>query len=422
MTLPADPLGLQELSPNDVMARGAWASRRGHPYWLWPEVTPASWRAALAEIESVTRQVLGGEIARTPLDGDLRALGLAAYTSGMGPLLGCWIEEGRLVTSAPTAALMKFHLAHNRVRNQVLAERAINAAQVLAKAGVTATVLKGMHTAHVYFPEPGARPVSDIDLFIPRAQMAAAESALSAAGFTPGRLRKPQHQRDWTDPGARAAPRTLGYAHAEDPWALDVQATLNRYCSARSVVRLDDIHNAEADLPWPLSPLARTLGQPLLTLQLAAHASGGFRSLTMIRLVELISVIRRDTAEGSLSFAELLAQGQRMGGLRFVYPALNFCERLAPGLIDETVLKACEADATPALRRLVAAHSPSTAQPLDRLSMRERFMWARGPGEALQQAIRELWPPGFSAPMVLQSYRRRGWRLLRETSRMIDRH
>ena len=141
-----------EISAEEVRRRFAWARRQGHPAWLWPETPIPAWRAALRQIEAATASVLAGRTAR--LEGDPQALGLAGYTSGTGPLLGCWLEQGRLVAEAPAAAELQRQLAHNRIRSSRLAGIASEVVARMADDGVEVLVLKGAHTGPAYFPEP----------------------------------------------------------------------------------------------------------------------------------------------------------------------------------------------------------------------------------------------------------------------------
>ena len=96
-SIPRLPLDALDLDAAEIAARFTWARRRGHPDYLWPDVPPERWRYALEDIERVARKVLRGGPApiRWELDPDLdaKAVGVAAFTSGMGPLLGYWIDK-----------------------------------------------------------------------------------------------------------------------------------------------------------------------------------------------------------------------------------------------------------------------------------------------------------------------------------------
>ena len=73
--------------------------------------------------------------------------------------------------------------ARRWTRSRLLASEALD---TLAAAGVPCTILKGMHTARRYYPEPGARPMGDIDVFVAPESRRAAEHALARAGWRSG--------------------------------------------------------------------------------------------------------------------------------------------------------------------------------------------------------------------------------------------
>src|SRR5687768_10042320 len=92
-----------DLDPALIKARLEWAVREGHPGYLWPEMPMHVWRACLYEIERVTAKVLNGPTPvelELPEGADAAALGISAFTAGIGPLLGYWLEAGQ-VTAGP---------------------------------------------------------------------------------------------------------------------------------------------------------------------------------------------------------------------------------------------------------------------------------------------------------------------------------
>ncbi len=106
------------MAVSELERRRAWALRNGNRLWLWPEVAPPAWRAALTEIERTCHAVLAGRDA-APLSGDPVALELAGYASGMGPQLGWWIE--RSVVPAPASEIARgfvHQLRANRARKR----------------------------------------------------------------------------------------------------------------------------------------------------------------------------------------------------------------------------------------------------------------------------------------------------------------
>ena len=404
-----------ELTRESVRLRFDIARRSGYPGWLWPDIDAIHWESALREIASTTRELLQGN-SRAVLNADnADAIGIAAYTSGMGPLLGCWIESGSLEASPEIRDLFLLHLRHNRERMGRLRDRAISVVTQLAAADVRPLVLKGMHTAFHYFPEPGARPVSDIDLQIDTQAMPRAETALAELGFARKlRMRSP-YCCDWSLPALRTEPLTLNMLHKDDFWSLDVQASLNRRLFTGTQIELDRLLSSAAMVPWSQSGSARVLRQPLLTLHLAAHVSQILISASMVRIVELFLVIREDVRTGLLNWDEFLDGAARIGGARYAYPALQFCERLVPGTVPGRVLALCERDAPPILRKVVAGHSAHTAQSLRRYSIRERFMWAETWREKIRQIFGEFALDGRREPVghTLKSIGRKLWALRR---------
>ncbi|HEY4076030.1 MAG TPA: nucleotidyltransferase family protein [Rhizomicrobium sp.] len=362
-----------ELSLEEVRERFSWARRNGFSTWLWPDITVDDWRTVMVHIFHATRDVLAGKLHRIP-DCNAHALGLAGYTSGMGPLLGYWIETGAVQAEEPAEHILRLHLHHNRARNQTLASHARSVVERLTSMGIPIVLFKGMHTAFAYFPAPDARPMSDIDIYIAPAHTPAAERTLAEMGFEPNRQFRGPHGYDWKYPNIRRLPVTLLHIHRDDPWGLDVQSSLNRHLATGSVVMLDRLLGA-CSRDWSLSPAASVPAQPLLALHLAAHISETFHNVTLLRLCELILVLRQDCASGDLRWDDFLEGARTIGGGHFVYPALHLCEQLAPGTIPAEVLRACRAGAPVQLLSLLASHSPATVQPLGRHSLRERFMW-----------------------------------------------
>ncbi len=404
----------EELSADEVRARFDWARRRGHPAWLWPELTVEAWRAALLSIEEATRAVLAGSGAAV-LRGEPEAIGIAAYTSGMGPLLGHWVETGEVEAGEGAAAWLRLHLSHNRRRMRRLAGVAAEAVERLGAVGVTPLVLKGMHTAHAYFPDPATRPLSDIDLLVSPSRIEAAEGALRGWGFRPVLAQRAPYKCDWAPPGAARGPRSLSLTHAEDPFTLDTHASLDRDFFGVSTVRLDRLLAHDAGGAWGPAPGARVLGQPLLLLLLATHASEGLHGLSLIRLVELALVVRRDAESGTLDWREVVEAAEEVGALRFAYPALHLCGMLAPGSVPGEAMARFAARATPRMRRVLARLTPGTAQRLDRLSLEERFMWAGTAAERARRLVYALWPApaGRSLAGLGRIYAGRAWRVAR---------
>lgn len=155
-----------ELTSEQVRSRFRWALQQGNPQWLWPQITQAGWQLALEEIEQTLRRVLAGKTGQLGLKAGPLEIGIAAYTSGMGPLLGYWAGAAKVSADEPIHKIIRSHFTHNHDRMNDLARHASRLVGELTAAGVGVTLLKGMHTAFSFFPTPGSRPLSDIDLRI----------------------------------------------------------------------------------------------------------------------------------------------------------------------------------------------------------------------------------------------------------------
>ncbi len=157
---------------------GAQTGHEGHP-------AKASARHALS---ALLRQ---HAIDPTQIDASLfEELELSAY--------GCVLARraGRAPGSAEIHRYMEA-LANNFPLRGVL----LQAAAALRAAGVRAIVYKGQDYLERLYGELGARPMADVDLLVPEAELGAAEQALLAAGFLADRACKLMHERKFCKDG-----------------------------------------------------------------------------------------------------------------------------------------------------------------------------------------------------------------------------
>jgi len=363
---------------------------------LWPDVPVSAFRAAERALAAAVGGVLRGEASPVrltcPAGASPRALGVAATTAGVGALIGYWIETGALATEAVIAAIFANHLAHGRRRAQRLRQALERVVLWATDHGVELCVLKGTHTGYIYFPDPGTRITSDIDLVVRPGDFPLAARVLSELGFEERRDTRAPEQSSWSLPGGRAV-RALDFTHADSAWSIDLHDSIERipFGGLKTTLGTPDLTALPA---WnQFCRPVRVLPEPLLLVYLAAHASSHFYGIPQIRLVELVLVAQRDFAGQPgrwRAFHELV---QTTGTARFVFPALDLVERLVPGSIDANVLRSVEAQTPRRLRRLVRATHPAWGQRLHPFpGLRARFVWVASPREALA-ALRWLaWP------------------------------
>jgi hypothetical protein len=406
----------RNLADGEFTARLQWAKRQGNPAWLWPDVRIADWRSALHAIEHIVRLRLSGARPLRALDGDASAVGLACYTSGMGPLLGWWLERGQIAATPSIGAVLALHIHHNRLRTQGLARAATDVVGQFVRHQIPVLVLKGAHTATEYFPDPATRPASDVDLLVAETQSYAAGDLLQGAGFE--LVRRAERESSWRPAETATEPRSLMFVHADDPWSIDLHNSLDHVVAAGvPIARLDKLRPFDHADPWRPLPEAGVLEQPLLLLHLAIHAGAGLHNLTLLRLVELQMVIGQDLTSGRLSWHDFLDVGHRVNLLGFAYPALHLCEKLVPGTLPRAVLDVCAAAAPIRVRRLVAALHPATAQRIGRGSLAEHFMWSTGWRDRVRQVAHDIYMPRVEWQTSRAIYEIRAWQLIRAISR-----
>jgi hypothetical protein len=411
---PALPFDALDMTADEVERRFRQGRERGTLRWLWPELPVERWMAGRREIVRVTGELLAGRPARLDA-GDAvgaEALGIAAFTLGMGALLGHWIESEALRAEPATAALLRLHLEHGRARAERTAAELDAALAALASVGATATVIKGMHTARAFFPEPGTRPMTDVDLVIDPERIPAAERALTAAGYRrePGDFQRHPYHADWRPPGDTGRAASLALAHCDNPLALNLHASLDRSMGTGTLRMGTPGPGETAPMSGVRTP-ARVLAGPFLLASLAAHAAEHRENLLLVRLVELVLAVRAGVDAAAL---RAFLDARRMA--HHVYPALALAERLAPGTLDPELLGFLRSRAGPRVHRAVEALDLAALQRLDRPVAGGRTLAVRGPVDRARAVLTWL-VPHRSPARLADAYRSRLQRLIRLLAR-----
>ena len=138
-------------------------------------------RCARAECDAAHYHQLAQQLSEFT---EWEGISTQAEVHGLGPLLYVHLRAAG-VPLPPTVKreLQGLYLRHrqaNRVRMRVLGEvlAAYNAA------GIQTLVLKGAALSHLLYPEPGLRPMSDVDLLVKRSEVRRATSLLADLGFS----------------------------------------------------------------------------------------------------------------------------------------------------------------------------------------------------------------------------------------------
>jgi hypothetical protein len=256
--------------------------------------------------------------------------------------------------------------------------------------GITPVILKGFHTGRAYFDEPGARRMLDVDLLVPADRVADTEAALGDVGFIPETAAERPYKRNWIGRGVDPRQFSIELADERSKWVVEVHASLDRRYHPGAIATF----NAERSRVEPLAIAGRpclALSPGILLLTLAGHCSQELDGTRLLRLFEIVRVIRAEQPSGRLDWDEVLATLRRTGAARFVYPALALAESLAPGTVDERVIALGYKESTWAARHTVSRLVPAGGS-LDERGVLRQLMWARGPVAVMERLWRTLWP------------------------------
>jgi hypothetical protein len=295
-----------------------------------------------------------------------------------------------------------------------LAKQASRAVAQLTAGGVKVTVVKGMHTAFAHFPTPGTRPTSDIDLIVSPEDKAAAQRMLGNLGYLPEQESSLPAEQFWRHSSSCVMPQSLSFTHWDDPWGIDLHTSANRrYSSGSPIIRFDSLISWEAPDRWQLCQGAHVLPVAANILFLACHAGCEFGSLRILRLVELILIIREAQRREILCWNEVIELGHETTTLPSAYAALKLANDLAPATIPEEVLVQSMKKVPAAVIRVVAGLSPATAQRVVRCGFNERYMWASSLSGKAKQLFYDIVPADHSFREAIRILKIRFWRIAR---------
>jgi hypothetical protein len=342
-------------------------------------------------------------------DADWETARWAIQVHGIAPLLD------RAAASWPDA-----HALHPRLRAYLSDQRRLSAARVarllgelaeilaaLQAAGVAALPLKGSLLATRYYPEPGLRPMNDLDLLVRPEDEPRALAALAELGYR--LLARSWKHTALARPDGSGPTVSFDGEHPDNPRSLDLHTRLyEQFWSIRYDL---------SDRAWPDSSQGQLLGQParlmrpsLLLQHLAIHTSCDMIA-RRVRLLHLqdIALVAREVAPRD--WEGMLAHVRSRREERFVYPALAMASRYYPA-VPELVLRALRPGVPEALLQHLQAtdldrHSFCNAAPT---TPAEKLRWFR-PGAEQALALRHMlvpdpgelghWYPRLARPALL---------------------
>ena len=271
----------------------------------------------------------------TQLSGDARGFGdwdvlvAAAEAHGLAPLVWTHTKAAGVVLPASAARSLGGLYLRHRQANQIRLDALAEILAALGAVGIPALVLKGAALAHLLYPEPGLRPMGDLDLLIDDTHFGPGLRALGDLGFiapTPG--------------GESSTDKHLAVVKVVE--GLPVGVELHRRLLAAQGPATSAAAVADPPLPFALGELtAYTLGREALLWHLCRHLVVHANVFTALRLIWVADIV---------GLAELWAEQLDWRQIRTRHPlvpgVLSLLDSITP--LSPTVREAAGIGATSA--------------------------------------------------------------------------
>ncbi len=102
---------------------------------------------------------------------------------GIAPLIYYHFQAAGFSPPVPARRVLKALVMRHRDANAIRSRALVLILDALSAEGIPVLVLKGAALAHTVYPEPGLRPMRDIDLLVPPSQARQAQSLLISLGY-----------------------------------------------------------------------------------------------------------------------------------------------------------------------------------------------------------------------------------------------
>ena len=135
-------------------------------------------------LSRVTDPATGARLAQLPAT-DWRELVQVSARHGVGPLLYDRLTTGAFPLPVPVGVMQTLREAFlmNALRNTLLYQDLAQVLTALQQTGIRVAVLKGAHLAALIYPHIGLRPMADMDLLVPEADLPKADTLLRKIGY-----------------------------------------------------------------------------------------------------------------------------------------------------------------------------------------------------------------------------------------------
>jgi hypothetical protein len=238
-----------------------------------------------------------------------------AELHGLGPLLYTHLKATDSLAPVDVWREIKGLYLRHRHANQLRAEALKEILQAFEAASIQSLALKGIALAHLVYPEPGMRPMRDIDLLVPEPEIEKAAQTLIQLGY-----RSDDQQARMLPPGHHHIP-ALG--RQVEGMTLNVELHHRLYPEVHYYPSYSFLELSERSVPFQLNGLAaRTLGYEDLLEHVYRHALGPpllGSDLRYVWIADLVSLVEKYV--DSIDWERLKSQSPRTYN---ILPLLHF--------------------------------------------------------------------------------------------------
>lgn len=303
-----------------------------------------------------------------------------------------WLHERVTQSGIPMPDAARASLASiaalSRQRTVRMLDAAVELIAALRAEDIPAMPFKGALLAPLYYPDPAARPLADLDILVRERDTRQSVAALEQLGYS-------YYSRSAEDFVYLRGERQSNVWHPDNVHPVELHFRLREEYAGLAYDLGDAMWASAQKRAYWRGSEALIPAQPILLHHVCAHATSDWL-IQRGKLMEIgdVQIVASHMTEGDWrAFLESIPPH----GARFVYPALAVAERYASGSIPDAVVAALRAHLTPPLRAWsdaisLAEASESNPRPRSGIGLGLARRLARSRREQARMWLRSLFP------------------------------